>query len=102
MSNIIGLFCFKALNQLTLACDLEFLFAAQNNSLKHFMRRNVCFEITRIPQLSNKFTKSLDKDYVIVSRRTLNANIVLFSEKIVSKWYNVRQSLEKCHLAQVY
>lgn len=70
----------------TLACDLKFLFAAENDSLKHLMWRNVRLKVARIPQLANEFTKTLDEDNVVISGRALNANVIVFPEKIVSQW----------------
>ena len=38
---------------IALFSDLEFLFTAFDHCLKHFVRRNVRFEISRIPQFPN-------------------------------------------------
>lgn len=40
----------QSLNDLvTLTGNLELLLAAKNNSLQHFVRRNVCFKISWVP-----------------------------------------------------
>ena len=44
----------------TLLCDLESLLASGGDSLEHLMRTHVRFEVTRVPELAEELTKTLN------------------------------------------
>lgn len=73
--------------------DLEFLLAAEDNGLEHFVRRDVRLKVARVPQLANQLTESLYQNNVVIARWPFNRNVILFSEEIVTKRDNVRECL---------
>lgn len=79
---------------LTLLGDLESLLAAKDNSLKHLMRRNVCLEVSGVPELSHQLSKTLDQQKHNIPWRALDVLIIVFLQEVVPKRRNIRQSLE--------
>lgn len=79
---------------LTLFGDLKSLLAAKDNSLKHLMGRDMCLEISRVPELSHQLSKTLDQQEHDIPRRTLDVLIIVFFQKVVPERRNIRQSLE--------
>lgn len=73
--------------------DLEFLLAAEDNGLEHFVWRDVRLEVARIPQFADQFTKSLNENDVVIARWPFDGDVIFFSEEIVTKRDNVRECL---------
>lgn len=63
---------------LTLFCDLKSLLAAEDNSLQHFMGRDVCLEIARVPEFSHQLSETLDQQEHDIPRRAFDILIILF------------------------
>lgn len=82
---------------LTLLGDLKGLLAAKDNSLKHLVGRDVCLEISRVPELSHQLSKTLDQQEHDIPWRTLNVLIIVFFQEVVPERRNIRQSLEVEH-----
>lgn len=79
---------------LTLFGDLKSLLAAKDNSLKHLMGRDMCLEISRVPELSHQLSKTLDQQEHDIPRRTFDVLIIVFFQEVVPERRNIRQSLE--------
>lgn len=82
---------------LTLLGDLERLLAAKDNSLKHLVGRDVCLEVSRVPELSHQLSKTLDQQEHDIPWRTLDVLVIVFFQEVVPKRRNIRQSLEVKH-----
>lgn len=82
---------------LTLLGNLKSFLAAKDNSLKHLMRRDMCLEISRVPELSHQLSKTLDQQEHDISRRTLDILIIFFFQEVVPERRHIRQSLEVKH-----
>lgn len=82
---------------LTLLGDLKGLLAAKDNSLKHLVGRDVCLEISRVPELSHQLSKTLDQQEHDIPWRTLNVLVIVFFQEVVPERRNIRQSLEVEH-----
>lgn len=82
---------------LTLLGDLKSLLAAKDNSLKHLVGRDMCLEISRVPELSHQLSKTLDQQEHDIPWRTLDVLIIVFFQEVVPERRNIRQSLEVEH-----
>lgn len=82
---------------LTLLGDLKSLLAAKDNSLKHLMGRDMCLEISRVPEFSHQLSKTLDQQEHDIPRRTLDVLIIVFFQEVVPERRNIRQSLGVKH-----
>lgn len=75
---------------LTLFGNLESLLAAKYDGLKHLMRRNMCLEVSGVPELSHQLSKTLDQQEHDIPRRTLDVLIIVLLQEVVPKRRNVR------------
>ena len=73
----------------TLLGDLEPLAAAEHDCLQHLVRTDVRLEVTRVPQLAEKFSETLSEQHHLIAVRTSDGVVVLGAQEVVAQRCNV-------------
>ena len=79
---------------ISLLSDLKSLFTALDYGLQHFMRRDVGFEVFRIPQFTHQLSETLDQIDHDITRSYTYISVIAFLQEIITQGTHIDQSLE--------